>query len=338
MNSLQTARSGAPSWSDKIVTHVQLLDPVTWLGPWQCLCCSVLASGIRWERIGAPELLKFFLVCGLVGPLLTGFSQSINDYFDRHLDAINDPERPIPSGRISLRAARINFCVTAALAVGNISLLFVLTGSRTTLALGLAGLALAFAYSAPGLRFKENGWLGTTSVGVGYCLIPWALGAELFNAPEDSKLVQGVLGVINGLVAMGLIAMNDFKAIEGDRRNGLKTLPVLYGVRGALIIAFVEMNLAQLLFVGLCFFLGRYIIGTIGAVMFIPQIRRQLALYRDPEDARTLQAIAKSSAGRSLVSQSQSGAHPGFIRFLVASNLLTVAGLTLLALAHGYFR
>jgi chlorophyll synthase/bacteriochlorophyll c synthase len=124
--------------------------------------------------------VKFFLACGLIGPLLTGFSQSINDYFDRHLDAINDPERPIPAGRISLAAARANFILAGFLAVGNMLLLYLVTASPVILILGVAGLFLAYAYSAPGFRLKENGWLGTTAVGIGYCLVPWLLAAHLF--------------------------------------------------------------------------------------------------------------------------------------------------------------
>lgn len=336
MSTTQTVRR--ITFAQQIVTHIQLLDPVTWLGPWQAFCCGVLAAGVRSADVTPVNFLKFVLACGLIGPLLTGFSQSINDYFDRHLDAINDPERPIPSGRISLPAARANFIITALLAVGNTAALYMLTKSPFSIALGLGGLFLAYVYSAPGFRFKENGWLGTTSVGVGYCIVPWLFSAELFLKPGEISYVHLILGVINGLVAMGLIAMNDFKAIEGDRQNGLKTLPVMYGVRGAMVIAFFEINLAQIIFVGLCFYLNQTIIGILGAVLFLPQVWQQVVLYRNPENSQVLDKIGKNSAGRALVSQSQTGAHPGFLKFLVISNLLTVTELTALSVAHGYFR
>lgn len=320
------------------LTHLQLLDPVTWLGPWQCFCCGVLATGLRLSEITLAEGIKFFLACGLIGPLLTGFSQSINDYFDRHLDAINDPDRPIPAGRISLSAARANFILTGLLALGNMSLLYVLTGSRLILVLGLAGIFLAYAYSAPGFRLKENGWLGTTSVGIGYCLVPWLLAAHLFSRNADFPLFHLALGVVNALVAMGLITMNDFKSIEGDRRNALRTLPVLYGERGAMLIAFTEINLAQVIFVVTCFFFGYVTIGSLGIVFFVPQIVQQVQLYRAPHDSRFLESIGRNAAGRSLVSQSQASAHPGFIRFLVGSNLFTVTALTAVSVVHGYWR
>ncbi len=318
--------------------HIQLLDPVTWLGPWQCFCCGVLATGLRLADLTVTDGIKFFLACGLIGPLLTGFSQSINDYFDRHLDAINDPERPIPAGRISLAAARANFILTGFLAVGNMLLLYLVTTSPVILILGIAGLFLAYAYSAPGFRLKENGWLGTTAVGIGYCLVPWLLAAHLFSREPGFPTFHLALGVVNALVAMGLITMNDFKSIEGDRKNALKTLPVLYGERGAMLIAFTEINLAQVIFVVTCFFFGYATIGWLGVVFFVPQLIQQVQLYRAPNDSRLLESIGRNVAGRSLISQSQAGAHPGFIRFLVGSNLLTVTALTAVSIVHGYWR
>ncbi|MGQ9897819.1 MAG: (bacterio)chlorophyll synthase [Acidobacteriota bacterium] len=336
VSSPDTATS--PPLLQTLLTHVQLLDPVTWLGPWQSFCCGVLAIGPRLSELTMTDGIKFFLACGLIGPLLTGFSQSINDYFDRHLDAINDPERPIPSGRISLSAARANFMLTGLLAVGNMSLLSMVTGSLLILALGLAGLLLAYAYSAPGFRLKENGWLGTTSVGIGYCLVPWLLAAYLFSREPGFPSFHLALGGVNALVAMGLITMNDFKSIEGDRRNALRTLPVLYGERGAMIIAFVEINLAQVIFVITCFFFGHVTIGWLGIAFFVPQLIQQIQLYRAPHDSQLLESIGRNAAGRSLISQSQASAHPGFIRFLVGSNLLTVTALTAVSIVHGYWR
>ncbi len=321
-----------------LLTHLQLLDPVTWLGPWQCFCCGVLATGLRWSDVTPADGLKFFLACGLIGPLLTGFSQSINDYFDRHLDAINDPERPIPAGRISLAAARANFILTGLLAVGNMLVLYLVTNSLLILALGLGGLWLAYAYSAPGFRLKENGWLGTTAVGLGYCLIPWLLAAHLFSRTPDFPTFHLALGIVNALVAMGLITMNDFKSIEGDRKNRLRTLPVLYGERGAMLIAFTEINLAQVIFVATCFYFGHPTIGWLGLAFFIPQMIQQVQLYQAPHDSRLLTSLGRNAAGRSLISQSQTGAHPGFIRFLVGSNLFTVTALTSLSVVHGYWR
>ncbi len=42
------------------------------------------------------------LVCMMMsGPFLTGYTQTINDWYDRDIDAINEPYRPIPSGALA---------------------------------------------------------------------------------------------------------------------------------------------------------------------------------------------------------------------------------------------
>ena len=50
------------------------------------------------------------LVCmTMSGPFLTGYTQTINDYYDREIDAINEPDRPIPSGENTLQHAQQAF-------------------------------------------------------------------------------------------------------------------------------------------------------------------------------------------------------------------------------------
>ena len=95
----------------------------------------------------------------LAGPLVCATSQAVNDWFDRHVDAINEPHRPIPSGRMPGRwGLYIAIAWTAAVAAGR-------AGAR---ALGLrrggGRPALAWAYSAPPLRLKRNGWWGNAAV------------------------------------------------------------------------------------------------------------------------------------------------------------------------------
>ena len=75
---------------------LELLKPVTWFPPMWAYLCGVVSSGAplgeRW-----PELL---LGAALAGPVVCGMSQAANDWCDRHVDAINEPGRPIPSGRV----------------------------------------------------------------------------------------------------------------------------------------------------------------------------------------------------------------------------------------------
>ena len=75
---------------------LELLKPITWFPPMWAFGCGVVSAGTafagRWPVIAAGVVL--------CGPLLCATSQAVNDWFDRHVDAINEPLRPIPSGRM----------------------------------------------------------------------------------------------------------------------------------------------------------------------------------------------------------------------------------------------
>lgn len=58
--------------------------------------CGAAASGhFEWTPTDVAKSLTCMLMSG---PLLTGYTQTINDYYDKEIDAINEPNRPIPSG------------------------------------------------------------------------------------------------------------------------------------------------------------------------------------------------------------------------------------------------
>jgi chlorophyll/bacteriochlorophyll a synthase len=77
-------------------TVAELLKPITWFPPMWAFACGVVSSG-------KPLADNWFLIVWgilLAGPLVCASSQAVNDWFDRHVDAINEPNRPIPSGRM----------------------------------------------------------------------------------------------------------------------------------------------------------------------------------------------------------------------------------------------
>jgi len=79
-------------------------------------------------------------------------SQAVNDWFDRHVDAINEPQRPIPSGRMPGR-----WGLYIAILWTGLSLLVATALGPWGFIAAMLGLALAWAYSAPPLHLKENG-------------------------------------------------------------------------------------------------------------------------------------------------------------------------------------
>ncbi len=220
---------------------VELLKPVTWFAPMWAYGCGIVSAGVslqdRW----------LFALGGIVlaGPLVCGTSQAINDWFDRHVDAINEPNRPIPSGRIPGRWGLYISLIGCALSL----LVAALLGIWVLIATSI-GLVLAWMYSMPPFRLKQNGWWGNTAVGISYEGLAWFTGAAamLSALPGESILL---LALLYSLGAHGIMTLNDFKAVEGDQQMGVASLPVQLGVERAARLACVVMIVPQLVVIAL---------------------------------------------------------------------------------------
>ena len=218
-------------------TVAELLKPITWFPPMWAFACGVVASG---QDMGAQWPL---LVLGLVltGPLVCASSQAVNDWFDRHVDAINEPHRPIPSGRMPGR-----WGLGIAVAWTLLSLLWAtLMGPWGFAACGLA-IALSWAYSAPPLRLKHNGWWGNAACGLSYEGLAWLTGTAVMLGGAWPGPHSLALALLYSIGAHGIMTLNDFKAIEGDQRMGIASLPVQLGAKGAARVAGLLMVMAQL--------------------------------------------------------------------------------------------
>ena len=161
---------------------LELLKPITWFPPMWALGCGIVSSGIspgqRWPMIIAGVLLA--------GPMVCGTSQAVNDWYDRHVDAINEPDRPIPSGRIPGRWGLYIAVVWTAL-----SLLLATALGTWGFVAAIVGLVLAWAYSAPPIRLKQNGWWGNAACGLCYEGLPWFTGAAVMSAAApDWRIVR----------------------------------------------------------------------------------------------------------------------------------------------------
>jgi chlorophyll synthase len=220
----------------------ELLKPITWFPPMWAFGCGVVASGLPLQ--GRLALI----VCGilLAGPLVCATSQAVNDWFDRHVDAINEPQRPIPSGRMPGR-----WGLYVAIAWTLLSLVVALALGPWGFAAAAFGLVLAWAYSAPPLRLKENGWWGNAACGLCYEGLAWITGAAVMAGGEMPSLHSLALAALYSTGAHGIMTLNDFKSIEGDRQMGVGSLPVQLGVQGAARAACWIMALPQLAVIAL---------------------------------------------------------------------------------------
>lgn len=269
-----------PRHTSSLRGHLDLLDPVTWTAGPQGFICGAVAAG-AFSHFGWTTIYLLALGIVLCGPLTIGFSQSINDYFDREIDAINEPTRPIPAGLVTLKQARLNFSLVALLALLVSIILALAVGSNGPLIVGMTviGLAIGVLYSVPPLAFKRNGLAGPLSVGVGYNLLTWMLGDLVFTSFRWDIFV---LALVSASIAVGLLALNDLKAVEGDRTLGIKTLPVLYGVHGALVIAFLFIDVAQLFFGIFLLSTGHNWLAGLQVLALLIQFYAQWLLWQKP--------------------------------------------------------
>jgi chlorophyll synthase len=215
---------------------LELLKPITWFPPMWAFTCGAISSGVllrdRWPQLALGLLIT--------GPLVCATSQAANDWYDRHVDAINEPQRPIPSGRMpgtwGFRVALIwtALSLLAALPLGGVGVIAV-----------AIALAFAWAYSAPPFRFKQNGWVGNAAVGITYEGLAWVTGAIVLlgGAIPNGKILA--MAVLYSLGAHGIMTLNDFKAIDGDRQMGIRSLPAAYGEHVAAWVACLVMLLPQ---------------------------------------------------------------------------------------------
>jgi chlorophyll synthase len=235
--------------------------------------CGIVSAGVplseRWAQVLTGVLLA--------GPLVCGTSQAVNDWFDRHVDAINEPNRPIPSGRIP---GRMGLWIAIAWTLA--SLLVGLTLGPWGFGATVLALALAWAYSAPPLRLKQDGWWGNTATGLSYETLPWITAAAVMaGGAPDGRLM--LIALLYGVGAHGIMTLNDFKAIEGDRRMGIASLPARHGPVAAAWIACVFMAVPQVGVVALLAGWGApwHALGV--AALLLAQLVFMRKMLRDPK-------------------------------------------------------
>jgi chlorophyll synthase len=186
---------GAAGTTEKWKIRLQLTKPVTWIPlVWGVMCGAAASGNYHWiwnpfdpnDRdvvLGLTDTAKGFVAMILAGPFLTGYTQTINDWYDREIDAINEPYRPIPSGAISEGEviAQILFLLFGGLGIAYGLDVWAGHEFPTVLALSIFGSFISYIYSAPPLKLKQNGWAGNFALGASYISLPWWCGQAVFG-------------------------------------------------------------------------------------------------------------------------------------------------------------
>jgi len=193
------------------------------------------------------------MACAVVATVLaTGGGNVINDYFDREIDAINQPGRPIPRGAVSPRGALLFSVLLFAAAVGLTLLLPLLA-----IAIALINLVALVAYTElfkglPGVGNALVAYLTGSTFLYGGAAIKGGLNDIPVSEPLDAVLVVSdhlgasvlALFALAASATMAREVVKDVEDIAGDREEGLRTLPIVLGRRRALTVAVVFVVVA----------------------------------------------------------------------------------------------
>lgn len=179
-----------------------------------------------------------FLVMAIFASCLMGFANAASNIFnqitDLEIDRINKPNRPLPSGRVS---------VSGAAAISSVIYLAVILLSFTVNQ-NFAGAIGAFViitvlYSVPPFLLKKRLWISNASIAMargvtlpiaGWCIVPG-------SSPLDPPIIA--VSAFLFFFLLGASGTKDFSDIEGDKAHGMRTLPAEYGIdKAANIISY----------------------------------------------------------------------------------------------------
>lgn len=214
---------------------LELIRPLNCLLAGVAVLIGAMVALGRWDVPGRVALLAFAVAAfGAAG------GNAVNDYFDREIDRINRPQRPIPSGRISPSEALM--IAQAMFVLGVVLSLFL--NVYCVLLVVLNSFVLAF-YS---WRLKRQGLAGNFAIGylVGSTFLFGGFAAYI---PQGGPLIPNELLILVFMAALSTVGRELIKGIEdmrGDRKLGFKTFPLSHGAgkAAALAIGFIGTAIA----------------------------------------------------------------------------------------------
>ena len=174
----------------------------------------------------SPDILNKILLGAVTAFTLSGASMAINDYCDYEIDKINEPDRPLPSGIITLRGG---LALAATLAL--IGLMAAIFTSMPTALLALISLIVSVTYAVKG---KRTGLPGNFLVS--FCVaVPFIYGSLIAKNGLDFKVL--LFSLLAFLSNVGREVTKGIVDISGDEAQNMRTVAVVYGERSAAHLA-----------------------------------------------------------------------------------------------------
>jgi len=198
---------------------LKLIRPFTLLAPFVgFLCGAVMAAR------GLPPLAS--LLGAVAAVILNAASNALNQYFDRDVDRINKPGRPLAQGIISGGEALGFSVILYAAALGLAALVNI-----RFLVIALLTAGITVLYSAPPVRLKARAFAANAAIAVPRGLLLIVAGWSTVRSLRFAE--PWFVGGLFGLYVLGACTTKDFADVEGDQKHGINTLPVKYGPRTA---------------------------------------------------------------------------------------------------------
>lgn len=214
-----------------VKASIELARPFTLLAPALGFASgAVTAAGADPQEPFTPALLLYPGIGVVTAAVLNAASNGLNQIYDREIDAINKPGRPLPSGRLSSRAAW-SFVGGWYLLALVLAWMVAPGGRRECFWIVVAAALMTVIYSVPPLRTKRFGLWANLTIAIPRGVLLKAAG---WSAVKTVAAVEPwFIGGIFGLFLLGASTTKDFADMDGDARGGCRTLPIAYGVRRA---------------------------------------------------------------------------------------------------------
>lgn len=177
-----------------------------------------------------------YLILIPVVAMITAAGNVINDYYDREIDAVNRPERPIPSGSVSTKGALL---YSAVLFAAGISISFFAGFLCLIIASVNSLLLVLYAMKLKGVPFAGNISVSYLSASI------FLFGGALYGL---SGLINNFpVALITFFAILSREILKDAEDVEGDRAGGVKTLPMYTGIYKSSVLAFIFALIAVII-------------------------------------------------------------------------------------------